>query len=91
MHLSRRSLLALAAAAGQAQSANKPLVIDAHCHAGRGQEMSAPWSTRADPEITWRHMAEAGIDPGRRAETLAIEEFADLANAYKDGESPPPP
>lgn len=40
----------------------KPLVIDAHCHAGRGQAMSAPWTTRADPEITLRHMAEAGID-----------------------------
>jgi 16S rRNA (adenine1518-N6/adenine1519-N6)-dimethyltransferase len=36
-------------------------------------------------------MAEAGIDPGRRAETLAIEEFADLANAYNDGESTRPP
>jgi uncharacterized protein len=62
MNLSRRSLLALAAAARQVRSANKPLVIDAHCHAGHGEEMSAPWSTRADPEITLRHMAEAGID-----------------------------
>jgi uncharacterized protein len=62
MNLSRRGLLALAAAAHQGRSANKPLVIDAHCHAGTGEEMSAPWSTRADPEITLRHMAEAGID-----------------------------
>jgi predicted TIM-barrel fold metal-dependent hydrolase len=60
MNLSRRSLLALAAA-GQVKSASKPLVIDAHCHAGRGEAMSAPWTTRADPEITLRHMAEAGI------------------------------
>lgn len=59
--ISRRSLLAaLPAVSLQAQS--KPLVIDAHCHAGRGEGMSAPWTTRADPEITIRHMAEAGID-----------------------------
>lgn len=59
MKLSRRSLLAApAAAAAQAG----PLVIDAHCHAGRGEAMSAPWTTKADVEITLRHMAEAGID-----------------------------
>jgi predicted TIM-barrel fold metal-dependent hydrolase len=59
MDLSRRSFLAVpAAAAAQA----KPLVIDAHCHAGRGQAMSAPWTAKADVEITLRHMAEAGID-----------------------------
>jgi predicted TIM-barrel fold metal-dependent hydrolase len=59
MDLSRRSFLAApAAAAAQA----KPLVIDAHCHAGRGQAMSAPWTAKADVEITLRHMAEAGID-----------------------------
>ena len=39
-----------------------PMVIDAHCHAGRGVKMQDPWSTRADPEVTLRHMAEAGID-----------------------------
>lgn len=67
MTISRRELLAgvtgtaVASAANHQQSA-RPLVIDAHCHAGRGQAMSAPWSTRADPEITLRHMAEAGID-----------------------------
>lgn len=58
MDLSRRSFLAVPAAAAQA----KPLVIDAHCHAGRGQAMSAPWTAKADVEITLRHMAEAGID-----------------------------
>jgi len=57
---SRRTLLAAAASPLLAQG--KPLVIDAHCHAGTGQAMSAPWTTRADPEITLRHMAEAGID-----------------------------
>lgn len=58
MKLSRRSFLAAPAAAAQA----RPLVIDAHCHAGRGEAMSAPWTTKADVEITLRHMAEAGID-----------------------------
>jgi hypothetical protein len=58
MRISRRALLAAAAAQGP----GKPLVIDAHCHAGRGTAMSAPWSTRADVEVTLRHMAEAGID-----------------------------
>ncbi len=59
MMFSRRAFLA-APLALQAQP--RPLVIDAHCHAGRGQAMSAPWTTRADPEVTLRHMAEAGID-----------------------------
>ncbi|MEK7406479.1 MAG: amidohydrolase family protein [Acidobacteriota bacterium] len=56
----RRGILAGALAAAAPE--HKPLVIDAHCHAGRGQAMSAPWTTRADVEVTLRHMAEAGID-----------------------------
>lgn len=60
MTLNRRELLVAAAAFPQARS--RPLVIDAHCHAGRGQALSAPWTTRADVDITLRHMAEAGID-----------------------------
>lgn len=44
------------------QNSAKTLVIDAHCHAGKGQEMAAPWSTFADPEVTLRRAAEAGID-----------------------------
>ena len=59
MNISRRSFLA-AAPALHAQA--RPLVIDAHCHAGRGQGMSAPWTTRASVEVTLQHMAEAGID-----------------------------
>ncbi len=64
MRSSRRTFLAVASgfAAGQLKPQPKPLVIDAHCHAGRGQAMSAPWTTRADPEITLQHMAEVGID-----------------------------
>jgi predicted TIM-barrel fold metal-dependent hydrolase len=42
--------------------AGRGLVVDAHCHAGTGEGMSAPWTTRADVEVTLRHMAEAGID-----------------------------
>jgi hypothetical protein len=62
--LSRRALLAglPTFASLRFQRQPKPLVIDAHCHAGRGEAMSAPWTSRADPEITLRHMAEAGID-----------------------------
>jgi uncharacterized protein len=64
MTVSRRSLLAGAAALtpGLVSAQSKPPVIDAHCHAGKGQAMSAPWTTRADVEVTLRHMAEAGID-----------------------------
>jgi predicted TIM-barrel fold metal-dependent hydrolase len=58
----RRFLLAPAAAALPMWSQKKPLVIDAHCHAGKGTAMSAPWTTRADVEVTLRHMEEAGID-----------------------------
>ncbi|HXG35315.1 MAG TPA: amidohydrolase family protein [Bryobacteraceae bacterium] len=58
----RREFL-LAAAGGPALLAQRrSLVIDAHCHAGHGQALSAPWTTRADPEVTLRRMEEAGID-----------------------------
>jgi uncharacterized protein len=50
----------LTGAAGALQT--KSLVIDAHCHAGTGQQMQAPWNTRADVQVTLQHMAEAGID-----------------------------
>jgi len=53
--------LAGAAACGL-QGQTRPLVIDAHCHAGLGQEMTAPWTTNGDLGITLRHMEEAGID-----------------------------
>ncbi len=44
------------------QAQTRRLVIDAHCHAGLGQEMTAPWTTNGDIGITLRHMEEAGID-----------------------------
>jgi predicted TIM-barrel fold metal-dependent hydrolase len=58
MSTRRRFLMAASAAA---QPTGQNLVIDAHCHAGRGEAMSAPWTTRADVEVTLRHMKEAGI------------------------------
>lgn len=60
----RRAFLAapIAAAAQTATPDRKALVIDAHCHAGFGTALSAPWTTRADPEVTLRRMEEAGID-----------------------------
>jgi uncharacterized protein len=60
--MTRRNLLAALAAAPAAAQPSRPLVIDAHCHAGTGTAMQAPWNTRADHDITLRHMAEAGID-----------------------------
>jgi hypothetical protein len=59
MSLSRRALLATPALL---QAQGRTPVIDAHCHAGRGEGMSAPWTTKADIQVTLRHMAEAGID-----------------------------
>lgn len=38
------------------------LIVDAHCHAGKGEAMAAPWSTYADPDVTLRRAEEAGID-----------------------------
>jgi uncharacterized protein len=57
----RTAVLSLSATPALALQA-RPAVIDAHCHAGRGQALSAPWTTRADPELTLRRMQDAGID-----------------------------
>jgi predicted TIM-barrel fold metal-dependent hydrolase len=45
-----------------AQRGKTSLVIDAHCHAGKGEALAAPWSTFNDPEVILRHAEEAGID-----------------------------
>ncbi len=62
--ISRRSFLTAVPLllARPSEGKARPLVIDAHCHAGHGQEMTDPWTTWADPEITLRHMEEVGID-----------------------------
>jgi len=68
----------------------KPLIVDAHCHAGHGQAMSAPWTTWADPEVTLRHMAEAGIDRTvifpieNPAYEQANQEIAEICARYPD-------
>src|SRR5579864_7035639 len=54
--------LAGAALSGSARAQTRPMIVDAHCHAGIGPIMNAPWTTRADLDITLRHMEEAGID-----------------------------
>lgn len=63
-NLSRRAFLggAVTLPAALAKAQARPLVIDAHCHAGHGVQMLAPWTTRGDLEVTLRNMAEAGID-----------------------------
>jgi predicted TIM-barrel fold metal-dependent hydrolase len=44
------------------QQGKTGLVIDAHCHAGKGEALAAPWNTFNDPEVILRHADEAGID-----------------------------
>lgn len=59
---------ARAGAAPATRPPPRPLVVDAHCHAGRGlnygkpAETTDPWTTFNDPERTLRRMKEAGID-----------------------------
>jgi len=81
--------MAGAAAVATAGGQTKPLIIDAHCHAGHGQAMEAPWSTLADPEVTLRHMEEAGIDRtvifpigNSREFTQANREIAEICERY---------
>jgi uncharacterized protein len=55
--------LAESMAAGPGQPQNpKGLIVDCHCHAGKGETMSAPWTSYADPLVTLRRALEAGID-----------------------------
>jgi 16S rRNA (adenine1518-N6/adenine1519-N6)-dimethyltransferase len=39
------------------------------------------WKSRSDPERLRRSMAELGIDPRARAETLSLAQFASLYKA----------
>src|SRR5580658_8327537 len=38
------------------------MVIDCHCHAGKGDLMTAPWNTEAPIELYLRRARAAGID-----------------------------
>lgn len=46
----------------EARAAGPLHVIDAHCHAGKGEAMTAPWTSYADPQLTLRRAEEAGIE-----------------------------
>jgi uncharacterized protein len=65
-------------------------VIDAHCHAGKGEAMSAPWTSFADAELTLRRAEEAGIDKTiifpieNPTYERANEEIARLVERYPD-------
>jgi predicted TIM-barrel fold metal-dependent hydrolase len=80
--------------AGAAEPARDPksggLVIDAHCHAGKGETMTAPWTSYADPQVTLRRAAEAGIDKtiifpiSNPTYEKANREIADLVARYPE-------
>jgi uncharacterized protein len=66
------------------------LIIDCHCHAGKGETMTAPWTSYADPKVTLRRAQEAGIDKtvifpiSNPTYTKANREIADLVSKYPD-------
>jgi uncharacterized protein len=47
--------------ATQRQRVSQPLIIDCHCHAGRGDGLTGPWDTSAPLEAYLRRAAAAGI------------------------------
>jgi len=64
---SRRDFLASAGAvvavtASRAADPGRVPVIDCHTHAGTGTDLTAPWTTIADPQEIIRRHKEAGID-----------------------------
>jgi len=52
----------------EAHASDRPIVIDCHCHAGKGlnygksDQTNDPWTTYNDPKWTLNHAAEVGID-----------------------------
>jgi len=66
------------------------MIVDAHIHAGHGDELTASWSTFEDIEVSLRRMDQVGID---RAVVLPIglgsfvkanEETAEIVSRYPD-------
>jgi predicted TIM-barrel fold metal-dependent hydrolase len=56
------------------------MIIDCHCHAGKGDRMTAPWNTVADIEPYLRRARAAGID-----KTVVVATFhTDYAKANAD-------
>lgn len=93
MTLARRQFIGGLAAVNAARNlVAQPhgLIIDAHCHAGTGTEMTAPWTTRAAIEGTLRHMEEAGISRtivfpiNNPTYEKANEAIAELCGKYPD-------
>jgi predicted TIM-barrel fold metal-dependent hydrolase len=83
--------LAESVATGQDQLQNsKDLIIDCHCHAGKGETMSAPWTSYADPLVTLRRAEEAGISRtvifpiSNPTYEKANREIADIVARYPD-------
>src|SRR3954471_13969011 len=81
--------LEAAQAEGRKPASGGP-VVDAHCHAGKGETMTAPWTSYADPQVTLRRAAEAGIDRtvifpiSNPTYEKANREIADLVAKYPD-------
>jgi uncharacterized protein len=80
---------AVAAGSDQEPKPTGP-VIDCHCHAGKGETMTAPWTSYADPQVTLHRAAEAGIDKtvifpiSNPTYEKANREIADLVARYPD-------
>src|SRR5437868_4454492 len=56
------------------------MIIDSHCHAGRGDLLTAPWNTNAPIEPYLRRAREAGID-----QTIVVSAFhSDYARANRE-------
>jgi predicted TIM-barrel fold metal-dependent hydrolase len=66
------------------------LIVDCHCHAGKGETMTAPWTSYADPKVTLRRADEAGIDKtvifpiSNPTYEKANQEIADLVAKYPE-------
>ncbi len=87
---------AKSAGSAQASQQGQTIVIDAHCHAGKGlnygknDSTSDPWTTYNDPMWTLRRAEEAGIDKtiifpiNNRTYEAANEEIASYVRRWPD-------
>lgn len=90
--------LCMAASAGSARASQqkKTVIIDAHCHAGKGlnygkdASTSDPWTTYNDPMWTLHRMEEVGIDKtiifpiSNKTYEAANEEIASYVRRWPD-------
>lgn len=69
---------------------NKAMIIDCHCHAGKGDGLTGPWDTNAPLEKYLRRAARAGIDRTvlfaafHSDYTMANREVARIVNSRPD-------